>query len=85
MFLKSVDASGLTKDSETLFQMFDEIVQEVGCENVVQFITDNDACYKCTGKKLRNKYGAFFWTLCLTHYIDLMLKNFVNPSQFSYH
>ena len=26
MFLKSVDTSGLTKDSETLFQMFGEIV-----------------------------------------------------------
>ena len=29
MFLKSVDASGLTKDADTLFQMFDEIVQQI--------------------------------------------------------
>ena len=82
MFLKSVDASGLTKDSKTLLQMFDEIVQEVGCENVVQFITDNDAFYKCAGKKLQNKYGIFFWTLCATHCIDLMLESFANPRYF---
>ena len=63
MFLKSVDASGLTKDADTLFQMFDEIVQHVGPDNVVQFIIDNDASYKCAGKKLQHKYNTFFGLL----------------------
>ncbi|XP_042988610.1 uncharacterized protein LOC122316140 [Carya illinoinensis] len=43
MFLKSIDTSGLRKDAEILFNIFDEVVQEVGVENIVQFITDNDA------------------------------------------
>ncbi|GKV47791.1 hypothetical protein SLEP1_g54653 [Rubroshorea leprosula] len=51
MFLKSIDTSGLTKDAETLERMFDEVVKEVGVENVVQFITDNDASYKAAGKR----------------------------------
>ena len=82
MFLKSVDASGLTKDADTLFQMFDEIVQQVGHDNVMQFITDNDASYKYAGKKLQHKYNTFFWTSCAAHCIDLILVSFVNPRYF---
>ena len=52
MFLKSLDVSGLTKDADTLFKLFDKVVQEVGPEYVVQFITDNDSSYKSAGKKL---------------------------------
>ena len=52
MFLKSIDTSGLTKDANTLFEIFHEVVKIVGPQNVVQFITDNDASYKAAGKKL---------------------------------
>ncbi|KAG6653033.1 hypothetical protein CIPAW_05G046600 [Carya illinoinensis] len=38
MFLKSIDTSGLRKDAETLFKIFDEVVQEVGVENIMQFM-----------------------------------------------
>ena len=51
MFLKSLDVSGLTKDADTLFKLFDKVVQEVGYEHIVQFITD---------KKLMQKYGSFY-------------------------
>ncbi|KAF5465322.1 hypothetical protein F2P56_015342 [Juglans regia] len=57
IFLKSVDTSGLRKDAETLFNIFDEVVQEIGAENLVQFITDNDASYKVAGKKLQQNMG----------------------------
>ncbi|XP_042988710.1 uncharacterized protein LOC122316246 [Carya illinoinensis] len=82
MFLKSVDTSGLRKDAETLFNIFDEVVQEIGAENLVQFITDNDASYKAAGKKLQQKYGSFYWSPCAAHCIDLMLENFSNPRYF---
>ncbi|XP_042396472.1 uncharacterized protein LOC121986578 [Zingiber officinale] len=52
MFLKSIDTSGLRKDKDTLLEIFDQVVHEVGVENVVQFITDNDASYKVAGKAL---------------------------------
>ena len=63
--------------------MFDEIVQQIGLDNVMQFITDNDASYKCAEKKLQHKYNTFFWTLCAAHCIDLMLESFANPRYFS--
>jgi len=52
MFLKSIDTSGITKDANTLFKIFDEVVKIVGPQNIVQFITDSDASYKAAGKKL---------------------------------
>ncbi|XP_042980257.1 uncharacterized protein LOC122310450 [Carya illinoinensis] len=82
MFLKFIDTSGLRKDAETLFKIFDEVVQEVGVENIVQFITDNDASYKAAGKKLQRKYGSFFWSPYAAHCIDLMLENFCDPRHF---
>ncbi|KAH9329477.1 hypothetical protein KI387_001585, partial [Taxus chinensis] len=45
MFLKSVDASDRVKDANLLFELLDEIVLEVGVENVVQIITDNASNY----------------------------------------
>ena len=32
IFLKFIDTSGLTKDAETLFNIFDSVVQEIGVE-----------------------------------------------------
>ncbi|KAG6654115.1 hypothetical protein CIPAW_05G123500 [Carya illinoinensis] len=49
----SIDTSGLRKDAETLFKIFDEVVQEVGVENIVQFITDNDTTH-CIDLMLEN-------------------------------
>ncbi|KAL4615700.1 hypothetical protein ACB092_07G145200 [Castanea dentata] len=68
MFLKSLD--------------FDKVVQEVGVENIVQFVTDNDSAYKSAGKKLMQKYGSFYWSPCAAHCIDLMLENFSDKRYF---
>ncbi|KAI0524227.1 hypothetical protein KFK09_003591 [Dendrobium nobile] len=45
-FLKSVDASDITKDATTLCSLFAEVVEWVGPESVVQIVTDNAANYK---------------------------------------
>ncbi|XP_075654713.1 uncharacterized protein LOC142624865 [Castanea sativa] len=82
MFLKSLDVSGLTRDADTLFKLFDKVVQEVGVENIVQFVTDNDSAYKSAGKKLMQKYGSFYWSPCAAHCIDLMLENFSDRRYF---
>ncbi|XP_050290083.1 uncharacterized protein LOC126728272 [Quercus robur] len=82
IFLKSIDTSGLTKDAETLFNIFDSVVQEIGVEYIVQLITDNASAYKKAGKKLQQKYGTLFWFPCAAHCIDLMLENIANPRWF---
>ncbi|XP_065636780.1 uncharacterized protein LOC112033391 [Quercus suber] len=82
MFLKSIDTSGLTKDAETLFNIFDSVVQEIGVEYIVQLITDNASTYKKAGKQLQQRYGTLFWSPCAAHCIDLMLENIANPRWF---
>ncbi|XP_030934976.1 uncharacterized protein LOC115960295 [Quercus lobata] len=82
MFLKLIDTSVLTKDAETLFNIFDSVVQEIGVEYIVQLITDNASVYKKAGKKLQQKYGTLFWSPCAAHCIDLMLENIANPRWF---
>ena len=83
MFLKSLDTSGLRKDVETLFGIFDTVVQEIGVEYIVQFITDNDSNYKAARKKLMMKYRTLFWSPCATHCLDLMLENIADKRYFS--
>ncbi|WVZ65458.1 hypothetical protein U9M48_014817 [Paspalum notatum var. saurae] len=79
MFLKSVDTS---TEKAGLLEIFDQVIREVGPQNVVQFITDIDATYKATVKILEERYGTFVWSPCATRCIDLMLENFADPRYF---
>ncbi|KAF3785941.1 hypothetical protein EJ110_NYTH19194 [Nymphaea thermarum] len=75
MFLKSLDLSDIPKTVEILFNVFDNIVQEVGPANIVQFITDNAANYRVAGDLLFQKYRTFNWSPCATHCVNLMLQD----------
>ena len=55
-----VDASDKVKDATLLFELLDEIIQEVGEKNVVQVITDNASNYVLAGKMLESKYKTRF-------------------------
>ena len=76
VFLKSIDASDICKTAEKIFKMIDEVVEEVGEENVVQVVTDNAANYKAAGQMLMEKRKKLYWTPCAAHCIDLMLEDF---------
>ncbi|CAI8600370.1 unnamed protein product [Vicia faba] len=56
--------------------MMDDIVEEVGEENVIQIVTDNDANYKLAGQMLMEKKNKLCWTPCAAYCIDLMLEDF---------
>jgi hypothetical protein len=73
--LKSIDASGKTKNAEYLCEVMDEVIKEVGEENVVQIVTDNAANYVAAGKLLMERHPHLFWTPCAAHCIDLMLED----------
>eukprot|EP00253_Pinus_taeda_P017071 PITA_17071 len=75
MFLRLVDASNKVKDATLLFDLLDEIIQEVGEKNVVQVIIDNASNYVLAGKMLESKYKTIFWTPCVAHCIDLVLED----------
>ncbi|KAG9445278.1 hypothetical protein H6P81_016618 [Aristolochia fimbriata] len=75
LFLKSVDASEISSNPESLMVVFDSIVQDVGPKNVVNFVTDCSPSFKTAGKLLMSKYKTFFWSGCASHCVELMLEN----------
>ncbi|KAF3780839.1 hypothetical protein EJ110_NYTH38317 [Nymphaea thermarum] len=75
MFLKSVDLSDTLMTVDVLFEVFDKIIQEVGPQNVVQFIIDNATNYKVAGEMLAARYKTFYWSPCAAHCVNLMLQD----------
>ena len=52
------------------------MVEEIGSENVVHVVTDNGSNYKKACKELLSEvYEYIAWTPCLTHTVNLMLKD----------
>ncbi|XP_052177548.1 uncharacterized protein LOC127791604 [Diospyros lotus] len=74
-FIKSVDVSNFITDAETLGNLFVEIVEFVGPNNVVHMVTDNGVNYKATGRKLSERYPTIRWSPCATHCINLIMKD----------
>ncbi|GLJ38170.1 hypothetical protein SUGI_0777100 [Cryptomeria japonica] len=75
MFLKSIDASSHVKNVAYLCEAIEEVIDEVGEENVVQVVTDNAASYVAAGKLLMERHPKIFWSPCAAHCLDLMLED----------
>jgi hypothetical protein len=75
MFIKFVDASAHVKDALLLSELLDGFIREVGPQHVVQVITNNVANCVASGRLLMQGYTTLFWTSCVAHSIDLILKD----------
>ncbi|XP_028788807.1 uncharacterized protein LOC114744828 [Neltuma alba] len=75
VFIKSVDASDIVKDAQTLCNLFLEMVAFVGVDNVVHLVTDNAANYKAAGRLLTDKHPSIYWSPCATHCLNLILAD----------
>ncbi|XP_019095600.1 PREDICTED: uncharacterized protein LOC104763276 [Camelina sativa] len=69
------DILKVVKYATLLFQLLDKIVEEVGEENVVLVVMDNESNYVKAGKLLEAKRPNLYWTPCAEHCIDLMLED----------
>ncbi|XP_062082381.1 uncharacterized protein LOC133788794 [Humulus lupulus] len=74
VFLKTIDASDCVKDAQKLFELLDDVVEEIGEDIVIQVVTDNASAYKAAGRLLMEKRKSLYWTPCAAHCIDLMLE-----------
>lgn len=74
LFLKSIDASEITKSVDALLYLFEAVVQEVGPKNIINFVTDTSPNHKAAGKLLMEKYRTFFSSTCGVQCIELMLE-----------
>ena len=48
IYHSSVDTTNIPKTADYIFSLMDKVVEEVGKENVVQVVTDNEASFKAT-------------------------------------
>lgn len=71
-FIRSIDASGIETDAKNLCNLFAEIVEMVGPDNVIHLVTDNTSNYKVAGHFWSDKYP---WSPCAAHCINLIMKN----------
>ncbi|XP_037480540.1 uncharacterized protein LOC119357827 [Triticum dicoccoides] len=79
MFLKAVNTEGETKSKQFVFERMKEVVEEIGSENVVQVITDNASNVKGAGLMIQAKYTNIYWTPCIVHCLNLVLKEICDP------
>ncbi|XP_061352114.1 uncharacterized protein LOC133297067 [Gastrolobium bilobum] len=75
VFIKSVDTSSFIKDAEKMFELLDEMVMEIGEENVVQVVTDSAAALVSAGQKLMDKRKQLFWSPYAAHCLNLILED----------
>ena len=60
IYLSSVDTTNILKTVDYIFSLMNKIVEEVGEENVVQVVTDNEASFKAAGMLLMEKHKHLF-------------------------
>jgi hypothetical protein len=75
-FLRTVDASSQFKTHRGLYDLFDEVIREVGPENVVQIIADRNINYGSIDKLIMQNYNSIFWSPCASFCINSMLDDF---------
>lgn len=75
-FLKTVDASPHMKSHRGLYDLFDEVIQEVGPDNVVQIISDKNINYGNIDKLIVQNYNTIFWSPCASFCVNSMLDEF---------
>lgn len=63
------------KDTQTLCNLFSEVIEWVGPANVVHIVTDNAANFAVVGRLLHQKYENIFWSPCAAHCLNLLLKD----------
>jgi len=77
VFLKLIDAFAISKTTEKVFEMMmDNIVEEVGEDNVIQVVTNNATNYKAAAQILMTKRKRLFWIPFAAYYVDLMLEDY---------
>ncbi|RDX73953.1 hypothetical protein CR513_46355, partial [Mucuna pruriens] len=75
VFLKSIDTSDVIKDCQKIFELLDNIVEEIREENVVQVVTDDASNLVAVGRMLMEKRTKLFWSPCVAHCLVLVLED----------
>eukprot|EP01018_Ginkgo_biloba_P033313 Gb_18641 [translate_table: standard] len=78
MFLNVVDCNGELKDATFIANILIDAIESVGPSNVVQVITNNARVCKTTELLMEARYKHIFWTPCVVHNLNIILKKIGN-------
>ncbi|KAG9143261.1 hypothetical protein Leryth_010189 [Lithospermum erythrorhizon] len=83
IYLRSVDLSSLIGDVNAIQGLLEDILEDVGLDNVVQIIADSTpTCMQEVGKKLMKKHRTWYWTVCTSRCLEIMLDKFMLMNSF---
>ncbi|XP_025702860.1 uncharacterized protein [Arachis hypogaea] len=74
-------ADGWTDQS--LCDLFSEVIEWIGPDNVVHVVTDNAANYVVAGRLINKKFENIHWSPCAAHCLNLILKDISNMPHIS--
>jgi hypothetical protein len=75
VFMNSFEVSKERKTRLYLKEIISSVIEEIGPNHVVQFITDNASNFVSAGDMLIGKYPWMYKTQCDAHGIQLLLKD----------
>ena len=81
IYHSSVDTTNILKTTDYIFSLMDKVVEEIGEENIVQLVIDNEASFKAISMLLIKKRKHLFWSPCAAHCIYLMLEDIRSMKQ----
>ncbi|KAJ4844501.1 hypothetical protein Tsubulata_006343 [Turnera subulata] len=80
-YLRSADVSAIVDDMDALESLLDEVIEELGVDNVVQFVACSTTGWMgAVGKQFIKRRKTVFWTVSASHCIELMLEKIGNIS-----
>lgn len=77
-FISSIESSEETHNAKYIFEYVDKYIGEIGCGNVIQFVTDDATNNMAAAKLLKVKRPNIFWRSCATHTLNLILEGIGN-------
>ena len=75
IFLNGHDVSAVEKTGANIAELLLKAIDFVGPSNVVQVITDNASNCKSAGGIIKRKHPHIFWSGCLAHTLNLLMKD----------
>ncbi|XP_052155100.1 uncharacterized protein LOC127773117 isoform X4 [Oryza glaberrima] len=80
IFLQAINNEDEVNTKEYIAEKLIAVIEDVGPENVVQVITDNDPVCRAAGLLIEEKYDHIQWMPCIAHTLSLALKDVFSPN-----
>ncbi|GFZ08887.1 hypothetical protein Acr_20g0006950 [Actinidia rufa] len=81
VFVNGHDVSGMEKNGLNIAEFIFKAIDFVGPSNMVQVVTDIASHCKAAGAIIQEKHPRIFWSGCLAHALNLLMKDIGKSSK----